>query len=113
MKKSWAMKWVKALRSGKYKQTTKHLRTNQGHCCLGVLCSLTPYKNNYTKMPVKSVKSASESVINGVLPNAVQELVGMRSGDGETPVGILSALNDAGKNFTEIANIIEEHWKNL
>ncbi len=29
--------WVKALRSGKRKQCTGHLRHDEGHCCLGVL----------------------------------------------------------------------------
>lgn len=32
--------WTKALRSGKYKQTTKKLQDNKGYCCLGVACEL-------------------------------------------------------------------------
>lgn len=30
-------KWVKALRSGKYKQCTGYMETDKGYCCLGVL----------------------------------------------------------------------------
>lgn len=30
-------KWVKALRSGKYKQAQEYLFTGKGYCCLGVL----------------------------------------------------------------------------
>jgi hypothetical protein len=33
-------KWVAALRSGEYKQTTGQLKKTEGHCCLGVLCEL-------------------------------------------------------------------------
>lgn len=33
-------KWVKALRSGEYQQITRHLKTGDGHCCLGVLCEV-------------------------------------------------------------------------
>jgi len=37
MKKSLADKWVKALRSGKYEQGTRQLKTKDGRlCCLGV-----------------------------------------------------------------------------
>ena len=46
MKKEVAKKWVKALRSGKYKQgdgclKQTNLKKNKTyHCCLGVLCEL-------------------------------------------------------------------------
>jgi hypothetical protein len=33
-------RWVAALRSGEYQQTTGNLRTENGFCCLGVLCDL-------------------------------------------------------------------------
>ena len=32
--------WTAALRSGEYSQSTQYLRTNNGFCCLGVLCDL-------------------------------------------------------------------------
>lgn len=32
--------WVDALRSGQYKQTKNKLQTNEGYCCLGVLCDI-------------------------------------------------------------------------
>ena len=34
------MKWVTALRSGKYKQTRTCLNDEKGFCCLGVACDL-------------------------------------------------------------------------
>lgn len=33
-------KWVKALRSGKYKQTKYKLQDHRGFCCLGVACDI-------------------------------------------------------------------------
>lgn len=33
-------RWVKALRSGKYKQTRDVLHDSEGFCCLGVLCDV-------------------------------------------------------------------------
>lgn len=33
-------KWVKALRSGEYKQTNYTLQDKRGFCCLGVACKL-------------------------------------------------------------------------
>lgn len=41
-------KWVKALRSGKYKQTKSELKDNNGYCCLGVLCEISG-KSEFTK----------------------------------------------------------------
>lgn len=47
MKKALKAKWVAALRSGKYKQTTGQLveeseRGKLSYCCLGVLCEISP-----------------------------------------------------------------------
>lgn len=35
-------KWLNALKSGEYKQVQGKLRTNFGHCCLGVLAEIHP-----------------------------------------------------------------------
>lgn len=40
MKPELKENWIKALRSGKYTQTSNHLRVNDGYCCLGVLCDV-------------------------------------------------------------------------
>jgi hypothetical protein len=37
MPRAKARKWLKALRSGHYKQATRHLADECGFCCLGVL----------------------------------------------------------------------------
>jgi len=38
--KEFAERWVAALRSGLYKQSTAHLYNDNGYCCLGVACNL-------------------------------------------------------------------------
>lgn len=40
MKPELKAKWLEALRSGKYSQTTKVLQDSTGFCCLGVLCDV-------------------------------------------------------------------------
>lgn len=40
MNKEVKEKWVTALRSGNYKQTSHELKNENGYCCLGVLCDL-------------------------------------------------------------------------
>jgi len=38
--REFAEKWVAALRSGEYKQSTKNLYNDAGYCCLGVACKI-------------------------------------------------------------------------
>jgi len=112
MKKSWAKKWVKALRSGKYEQTAYHLKDQYGYCCLGVLCTLTEYKNNYTKMI--STDEYKNTTQNNTLPDKVKELVGMKNVIGSIHDDVaLTSMNDSGKSFKWIANYIEKNWKKL
>lgn len=40
MNKEIKKRWLKALRSGEYKQGKKALKTKKGFCCLGVLCDI-------------------------------------------------------------------------
>jgi hypothetical protein len=103
MKPEYVKPWVDALRSGKYKQCKSMLRVDGGHCCLGVLCDI---------VGVEWTKESDEFFsINGefrVLPREVMEKVGMQTRQGAPSGGLfLSELNDGGKTFAEIADIIE------
>lgn len=40
LNKKFKAKWLNALRSGKYAQTTETLMDNNGFCCLGVACAV-------------------------------------------------------------------------
>ena len=118
MKKTVMKKWVKALRSGKFKQGKKQLKqTNpQGkvnHCCLGVLCEL--YNDEITKNKKKPLDFSDEFV----LPRQVANWSGLGTDDGEfdapnlTKPLKLTEMNDDGKRFTTIANFIEKNWESL
>ena len=120
MKKELKKEWIKALRSGKYKQTSRSLRTPDGFCCLGVLCDIA----------IKSgeVKNAIDEHLKWEDQNRPYFRIGMESnyipGDirewaeiiespiveqenGETDY--LTNINDAGElSFYDIANLIEK-----
>jgi hypothetical protein len=141
MKKEIAKKWIKALRSGKYKRGEgflKHFNSkNQPrHCCLGVLCELyneSMKKNHKKTLTVKTSNSGfcpeNGYVIfgdrDGSLPPAVKKWAGIKDSTGEFTYIVkdqygeykdhknLSILNDTGKTFKTIANIIEKNIENL
>lgn len=110
-------KWLKALRSGKFKQGRHTLfdPDTGGHCCLGVLCSIEGVSNRklgYAELP------AEISMFKEVVPTHAELPPSLRSYDPEdaafsvlyngqlTP---LSRLNDVvGLSFAKIADIIEK-----
>lgn len=137
MKNKIMKRWVKALRSGKFKQGKNALKqlTKDGeakHCCLGVLCEL------YNQDRKKNHKKMAEIKINlwdpdfkygvvefdgncGLLPDAVAEWAGIEDNRGEfkdfyaahTKYSGLADMNDEGVKFKTIANTIEQQWENL
>lgn len=115
-----AKKWVRALRSGKYKQT-KHVLTRlkkdgvpQSHCCLGVLCELAIKSGVSVNItPNTTDKSQRYDGKDGVLPPSVQKWAGLTSCDGTFEHTDLTSLNDDGKSFKTIADIIVKHQKQL
>lgn len=111
MKKSIAMKWVKALRSGEYKQGRFNLKTEKGYCCLGVLCEISKL-SKFRK--VRNDTKFSYFNVAGLLPSKVKNWAGMRSISGKGYKRLsLSRLNDAGTSFDKIANLIEKEYKDL
>jgi hypothetical protein len=110
MKELVMKKWVKALRSGKYKQFKGGLKGKTeegklGYCCLGVLCRV--------------VGSPTLSRLGADLPrDIVCEKAGLSNWNPEvnyldTGRRFLSSLNDEGITFKEIADLIEKQWKKL
>lgn len=130
MNKNVMKKWVKALRSGKYKQGQRVLKQTNGegktsHCCLGVLCEL--YNDQMRK---NKKKTLSEKIQHGIhyinkcdekLPEIVKEWAGLYNDIGsfkDSPESFeyyngLSDMNDLGCSFKKIATIIEKQWENL
>jgi len=133
MKKEVAKKWVEALRSGKYKQGKAYLKqinskNEPRHCCLGVLCELydQQMKKNHKKTLFTEHMIDSETDVefisfnkhDGGLPKEVREWANMINPCGEfvndkDRVEYLSDLNDDGKKFSTIADIIEKNVESL
>ena len=109
MKKSIAMKWVEALRSGKYKQGTGelHNKKENTYCCLGVLCAINGI----------IINEDNSSLIDRIDD---REVLGIHTSNG-TFLGddgmfntSLDSLNDSGNyTFDEIADIIQTIYKEL
>lgn len=133
-------KWIKALRSGKFKQGTGTLKQydskgNAQHCCLGVLCELyneTMKKNKKKTLPEKIYDNDSDFShgycrLGGKLddlPKEVKDWAGMKTSFGKFYVkdfgdnlslgeNSLADLNDTGRKFKTIADIIEKNWEVL
>lgn len=109
----FAKKWVKALRSGKYQQGRDCLFNGIGYCCLGVAC-LVAGKKFIQKNGDYVVERTKEYAH---LPPSIKRLMKMKTSIGEFKnngeVNSLIAMNDSDQTFEEIADFIEENYKDL
>jgi hypothetical protein len=103
---------LKALRSGKYKQTEEALQDENGYCCLGVMCAVFEEETGR-----KLLRSDTGHIYGGELDDqeGVQEWVGLRHCDGTSKNDCpLVTLNDYdGYSFSEIADFIESEPEGL
>ena len=117
MKYNVMKKWVKALRSGDYKQGRETLCTSDQYCCLGVLCELASKENICDKTENLFDSSNIEyDEHDDVLPQSVRDWSGMKTDSGDRLGKRISllALNDTNRySFERIANIIEKEYKDL
>ena len=96
--------WVAALRSGDYTQAKRYLRTDDGHCCLGVLCEVAVAAGVYVPADWRGFT---------LLPDEVRGWAGLRTDSGEnvtigTHRDYLPEHNDIhGATFAQIADAIE------
>lgn len=113
--------WLTALRSDEYTQIKVSLETQDGNCCMGVLC------REAIKHGIKLDVGLAEKNLEGMFlavrsfnnqinypPHAVKEWAGIISDekdqeliDVENPLRKLAYMNDEGKSFKEIADYIE------
>jgi hypothetical protein len=121
-------KWLEALRSGEYRQARHRLRDdNDDFCCLGVLCDIYTkevggsweweHSEHYDKGGAyKIVHEDCADLVTTSLPFCVREWAGLElsnpgvhvaKGDSDFVPTTLAQLNDGGKGFDEIADIIE------
>jgi hypothetical protein len=129
MNKQIKAKWIRALRSGRYTQTTNTLRRinkathkAEGYCCLGVLSDLYAKETGTPWIPCKEFGRTDESLLKGTRSRALlSQPVCRWAGFNERrddPAVIngagrrvrLSAMNDDGVSFTEIADAIERSF---
>jgi|SRR5688572_664775 len=110
------LKWLNALRSGEYAQTSHHLKTQNGYCCLGVLCDLHAREtgNEWTKGYASEYQETIERFNylghTGMLPREVRYWAEFENPDDyalDVKVDEAMEMNDEGVNFSEIADFIE------
>lgn len=128
--------WVKALRSGKFKQTKAALRRTTtipggdpaGFCCLGVACEVyrkatgdgvwkqatPPVSKNVIAFIIKNEEATAR------LPSKVRDWLGLQNSTGfygykgNVAIGEeLTVKNDNGADFARIADIIESEPEGL
>lgn len=99
-------KWVAALRSGEYKQGKGALQSKDGYCCLGVGCDIFIPKDKQVLDPM--------GLLMGSYPNsqllAPSWLPAINLDYSNKNKTMLSTLNDNGKSFDEIADLIEKEY---
>ena len=95
--KEFGEKWLAALRSGKYPQSSGYLKRDTGYCCLGVGCVINGIEESllfYKGYPTI-----------GWLPD--DTLIYINDGQDIHLEATLANMNDSGKTFLEIADWIE------
>lgn len=107
-------KWVDALRSGEFKQTTGSLQDGDAYCCLGVACVVAEREG----LPIKR-RELSQEIIGGDMscqPASISEWLGIREENGQHEhdetfsSDTLVDLNDQEEmTFPEIADHIEKY----
>ncbi len=97
--------WVKALRSGKYKQTKDRLQDPTGFCCLGVLCDLAA-KDGGPQWDYDFFDGKKETP-----PNYILEYLKLKKRINRKTIAetLIDMNDDEGKSFKQIANFIEKN----
>lgn len=103
MKKEIKKLWIKALRSGEYKQIRDKLRKEEGFCCLGVLCDLYGKRRRIGWVDNSFLKETL------ALPPRVMKWAGLKEDDPKLGRATASHFNDNSKySFKKIADLIEK-----
>ena len=114
MKREIATRWVEALRSGDYKQTTNALRRGDSFCCLGVLCNL--HAQDHPEIAAAQPTTGRYMGADSEPPDEVVAWAGLESNCGILdgyPLALTELNDDAGWNFVQIAAHIEANWEAL
>jgi len=110
--------WVEHLRSGEYPQTDGYLHIKtpglekkaDRFCCLGVLCEMAVEAGVVVRFGecadgVHGYRDPDSEVVSTHLPNiSVKRWAGLQ----EDQINNLSRMNDEGRSFEYLANVIEQ-----
>ena len=128
MKTEVKEKWIEALTSGEYSQTTDMLKNNEGgFCCLGVLCDLFIKSQDEGRWSLGNLFTFNEPDVESdlyttgwdtELPAVVMEWAGLEDAHGrygirptpEVRGNSLARDNDSGDNFKVIAKTIKREF---
>jgi len=130
LKKDVKEKWLKALRSGNYKQGEINLNNNNNtFCCLGVLCDIYIKENNLIwndnagSTGVKSIYTSAHTLpkiiimwayddesfnLEDTIDKSLDYLTGGITLINDKPVTLWMLNDNLNKTFDEIADIIED-----
>ena len=99
-------KWVKALRSGKYKQTQENLYKNDKFCCLGVL-AMECGRKNLELDDITDEPELHSAFVNNKIMDTMNSLI---PSSNEKVQNYLIGLNDENRHsFKKIANWIDKN----
>lgn len=127
--------WVKALLSGDYKQDQSYLKTDDGYCCLGVLCNLEGVEwseetkggeRGYMHGRYREAEGISDEMQDKYQLNSPQAQLNdtiywvdgewvreLSAVDSEimsySSYDSLAEANDDGRSFTDIAELITDY----
>lgn len=106
-------KWVKALRSGEYKQGKNYLKNiDRTFCCLGVACAIAKKEGiidkNFVLIDKGDLSNNSELI-------KVKNWLGLRTGRGEFDkyLSLVSLNDDKEFDFKMISDVIESRPEGL
>lgn len=114
MDKKLKTKWIKALRSGKYKQGSGRLKKGNTYCCLGVLAAIQGAKFVEGEPVVKGKYVGQKNATGSFLSpsfcglKASTQSVLARYNDGELSTFAGKKIPGTKKSFAEIADYIEK-----
>lgn len=115
MHAGWKTKWIRALVSGKYRQTTGRLYItkkeykgrSKGYCCLGVLARIQGVKWEH----------AEDGYTNSMKPVGNDQMAYLDAkfscGLSQEDQSVLASMNDDKKSFKEIAAWIKKNVKTV
>lgn len=103
MHKELKTKWLNALRSGNYKQTTGVLiRDGISFCCIGVLCDVVEHVEVFDDYVFSGITNTELEID---LDRGTLFAIGLTREEAER----LMCMNDEGSSFQDIADYIEEN----